>query len=58
VYPVLSLAPGVKLSVGLMTWADLLTVCFAGDRDLAHTVDQLADAVRAAFKEAVSEAAK
>lgn len=58
VYPVLSLAPGVKLSVGLMTWADLLTVCFAGDRDIAHTVDQLADAVRAAFKEAVSEAAK
>jgi WS/DGAT/MGAT family acyltransferase len=55
VYPVLSLAPGVKLSVGIMTWADLLTVCFAGDREIAHTVDQLADAVRAAFKEAASD---
>jgi WS/DGAT/MGAT family acyltransferase len=52
VYPVLSLAPGVKLSVGIMTWADLVTVCFAGDGDVAHTIDQLADAVRAAFKEA------
>lgn len=52
VYPVLSLAPGVKLSVGVMTWADLVTVCFSGDRDIARTVDALAEAVYAAFKEA------
>jgi UDP-N-acetylglucosamine:LPS N-acetylglucosamine transferase len=54
VYPVLALAPGVKLSVGVMTWADLLTFCFAGDPDTAHTVDALAEATRAAFKEARS----
>jgi WS/DGAT/MGAT family acyltransferase len=52
VYPVLSLAPGVRLSVGVMTWADLVTMCFSGDQDIARTVDGLADAVRAAFKEA------
>ncbi|HEY1574175.1 MAG TPA: WS/DGAT domain-containing protein [Pseudonocardiaceae bacterium] len=52
VYPVLSLAPGVKLSIGLMTWADLVTVCFAGDRDIGAVVDELADAVHAAVKEA------
>jgi hypothetical protein len=52
VYPVLSLAPGVKLSVGVMTWADLVTVCFSGDTELAGTVDGLAEAVYAAFKEA------
>ncbi|HEX4701077.1 MAG TPA: WS/DGAT domain-containing protein [Pseudonocardiaceae bacterium] len=52
VYPVLALAPGVKLSIGVMTWADLLTFCFAGDLDIASTVDGLADAIRAAFKEA------
>lgn len=52
VYPVLSLAPGVRLSIGVMTWADLVTICFAGDRDIAPTVDGLADAVHAAVKEA------
>jgi hypothetical protein len=52
VYPVLALAPGVKLSVGVMTWADLLTMCFTGDVDTAGSVDALADAVYAAFKEA------
>ena len=52
VYPVLSLAPGVRLSVGVMTWGDLVTICFAGDRDIAPTVDGLADAVHAAVKEA------
>jgi UDP-N-acetylglucosamine:LPS N-acetylglucosamine transferase len=52
VYPVLSLAPGVKLSIGVMTWADLLTVCFSGDQDIARTVDGMAEAVHAAFKEA------
>jgi WS/DGAT/MGAT family acyltransferase len=52
VYPVLSLAPGVKLSVGIMVWGSLHTVCFAGDADIARTVDHLADAVSTALKEA------
>jgi len=52
VYPVLALAPGVRLSVGIMTWADLLTVCFAGDAEIAGRVDALAEAMHAAFKEA------
>lgn len=51
VYPVLALAPGVRLSVGVMTWADLLTVCFTGDAESARTVDALAESFRAAFKE-------
>lgn len=52
VYPVLSLAPGVKLSIGVMTWADLVTICFSGDQDIAGTVDGLREAVYTAFKEA------
>jgi hypothetical protein len=52
VYPVLSLAPGVKLSIGVMTWADLYTICYAGDQDIARTVDGLAEAVYSVFKEA------
>ncbi len=51
VYPVLALAPGVRLSVGVMTWANHLTYCFTGDRATASTVDALADATRAAFKQ-------
>jgi hypothetical protein len=51
VYPVLALAPGVRLSIGMMTWADLLTFCVSGDADLAGTVDALGEAARAAFKE-------
>jgi UDP-N-acetylglucosamine:LPS N-acetylglucosamine transferase len=54
VYPVLSLAPGVKLSIGVMTWADLYTICYAGDQDIARTVDGLAEAVYAVFKEATA----
>lgn len=51
VYPVLSLAPGVRLAVGVMTWGDLVTMCFTGDNDLAGVLDELAEAVRVAFKE-------
>lgn len=51
VFPVLSLAPGVRLSVGLMIWADQLTVCVAGDAELGGTVDALGEAFRAAVKE-------
>jgi hypothetical protein len=51
VFPVLSLAPGVRLSVGVMTWSDKLTVCLSGDADHGSTVDCLAEALRAAVKE-------
>ena len=51
VYPVLSLAPGVRLSVGVMIWADLLTVCIAGDAEHAALVDDLAEALRAAVRD-------
>jgi UDP-N-acetylglucosamine:LPS N-acetylglucosamine transferase len=51
VYPVLSLAPGVKLSVGVMTWGELVTICFSGDQDITGTVDGLREAVYTAFKE-------
>ncbi|HEV3360900.1 MAG TPA: wax ester/triacylglycerol synthase domain-containing protein [Pseudonocardiaceae bacterium] len=51
VYPVLALAPGVRLSVGVMTWANHLTYCFTGDSATSSTVDALADATRAAFKQ-------
>ena len=51
VYPVLALAPGVRLSVGVMTWADHLTYCFTGDAATASTVDALAEATYAAFKQ-------
>jgi WS/DGAT/MGAT family acyltransferase len=51
VYPVLALAPGVRLSVGVMTWADHLTYCFTGDSATARTVDVLAEATYAAFKQ-------
>src|SRR5205823_4436312 len=51
VYPVLSLAPGVRLSIGVMTWADLLTVCIAGDAGRASLVDDLAEALRAAVRD-------
>jgi hypothetical protein len=52
VYPVLSLAPGVRLSIGVMAWGGLYTICFAGDQELARTVDHLAEAVHTALKEA------
>ncbi|HEY2696822.1 MAG TPA: WS/DGAT domain-containing protein [Pseudonocardiaceae bacterium] len=51
VYPVLALAPGVRLSAGVMTWADHLTYCFTGDAATASTVDALAEATYAAFKQ-------
>lgn len=57
VYPVLSLAPGVKLSVGVMTWGELYTICYSGDRDIARIVDGLAEAVYAVFKEAKASVA-
>jgi WS/DGAT/MGAT family acyltransferase len=51
VYAVLALAPGVGLSVGVMTWADHVTLCLTGTPHTAATVDELAEAVLASFKE-------
>jgi UDP-N-acetylglucosamine:LPS N-acetylglucosamine transferase len=49
VYPVLSLAPGVPVAVGVMTWADRFTVCVTSTVDGADRGDTLAAAVTAAF---------
>jgi UDP-N-acetylglucosamine:LPS N-acetylglucosamine transferase len=51
VYPVLALAPGVRLSIGVMTWGDDLTVCVSGDAGIGGTIDGLGEAIRVAFKE-------
>lgn len=51
VYAVLALAPGVGLSVGIMTWANHVTLCLTGAPHTATTVDELAEAVLASFKE-------
>ncbi|WP_326837915.1 WS/DGAT domain-containing protein [Amycolatopsis rhabdoformis] len=49
VYPVLSLAPGVPVAVGLMTWADRFTVCVTVPAGHAARGDRLAETVTAAF---------
>lgn len=51
VYPVLPMAAGVGLSVGLMRWADDFSIGITGDARLLHDVDELAAAVRDAFAE-------
>ncbi|HWE88097.1 MAG TPA: WS/DGAT domain-containing protein [Pseudonocardiaceae bacterium] len=51
VFAVLALAPGVGLSVGIMTWADRVTLCLTGAPHTAIMVDELAEAVLASFKE-------
>ncbi|EFL07066.1 MULTISPECIES: WS/DGAT domain-containing protein [Actinomycetes] len=49
VYPVLSLAPGVPVAVGIMTWADRFTVCFTVPAGQDERGDRLAAAVVEAF---------
>ncbi|GAA3524292.1 hypothetical protein GCM10022222_03420 [Amycolatopsis ultiminotia] len=49
VYPVLSLAPGVPVAVGLMTWADRFTVCVTVPAGHSARGDRLAAAVTEAF---------
>lgn len=51
VYPVLPVAEGVGLAVGLMRWADAFAVGFTGDVGLMGDVDRLAEHVRDAFVE-------
>nr|WP_067587026.1 WS/DGAT domain-containing protein [Amycolatopsis rubida] len=49
VYPVLSLAPGVPVAVGIMTWADRFTVCITVPAGHDERGDRLAAAVVEAF---------
>ncbi|MBB4684211.1 MGDG synthase family glycosyltransferase [Amycolatopsis jiangsuensis] len=49
VYPVLSLAPGVPVAVGVMTWADRFTVCVTVPAGQAARGDRLAAGVTEAF---------
>ncbi|WP_051166323.1 MGDG synthase family glycosyltransferase [Amycolatopsis orientalis] len=49
VYPVLSLAPGVPVAVGIMTWADRFTVCITVPAGQDERGDRLAAAVVEAF---------
>ncbi|WP_439098639.1 MGDG synthase family glycosyltransferase [Amycolatopsis nivea] len=49
VYPVLSLAPGVPVAVGIMTWADRFTVCITVPAGQEARGDRLAAAVVEAF---------
>ncbi|MFI5610811.1 WS/DGAT domain-containing protein [Amycolatopsis sp. NPDC051903] len=55
VYPVLSLAPGVPVAVGVMTWADRFTVCVTVPAGHAARGDRLAESVRTAFARLQSE---
>ncbi|WP_020658535.1 MGDG synthase family glycosyltransferase [Amycolatopsis benzoatilytica] len=49
VYPVLSLAPGVPVAVGILTWADRFTVCVTVPSGQYGRGDRLAAAVVEAF---------
>ncbi|MBO0890687.1 MAG: DUF1298 domain-containing protein [Acidothermales bacterium] len=51
VYPVLGLAAGVRLAIGVMPWADTTGVCVLADRALAADAHAVADGVRAALDE-------
>ena len=51
VYGVLSLAPGVGLSAGILTWGNHVSMCLTGAPRTATAVDDLAEAVLASFKE-------
>jgi UDP-N-acetylglucosamine:LPS N-acetylglucosamine transferase len=55
VYPVLSLAPGVPVAVGVMTWADRFTVCVTSTVGGGERGDHLAAAVTAAFADLKAE---
>jgi UDP-N-acetylglucosamine:LPS N-acetylglucosamine transferase len=49
VYPVLSLAPGAPVAVGVMTWADRFTVCVTVPAAHAARGDRLAAGITEAF---------
>ncbi|MGI9000913.1 MAG: wax ester/triacylglycerol synthase domain-containing protein [Pseudonocardia sp.] len=49
VFPVLPLAPGVGLAVGMLSWADMLGVGVSADPDLFADADGFTDALRRGF---------
>lgn len=49
VYPVLGLAAGVRLAIGVMPWADTTGICVLADHALASDAHALADGIRAAL---------
>lgn len=51
VYPVLPMADGVGLSIGLMRWAEDFSIGITGDARLLDDIDELTNAIRAAFAE-------
>lgn len=51
VYPILPMADGVGLAVGLMRWTESFAVGLTGDATLVSDIDELAEAVRDAFAE-------
>ena len=55
VYPVLALAPGVGISVGLMSWRDDITISISVTPDLAATADDLIAAIHATLDEVAPE---
>lgn len=48
-YPVLGLAAGVRLAVGVLPWADTAGICVLADRALAADAHALADGIRTAL---------
>lgn len=51
VYPVLGLAAGVRVAIGVMPWAETTGICVLADRALAADARALADGIRAALDE-------
>lgn len=51
VYPVLGLAAGVRLAIGVMPWAETTGICVLADRALAADARALAEGVRAALED-------
>lgn len=51
VHPVLPLAEGVGLSIGLMRWADTFQIGLTGDAGLMPHMEELAEVIRTAFAE-------
>jgi hypothetical protein len=55
VYPVVALAEGVPLGVGIMRYAGVTGVCVLYDESLRGIAEPLADALRSGFADALAE---
>jgi UDP-N-acetylglucosamine:LPS N-acetylglucosamine transferase len=58
VYPVLALAPGVPVAVGVLAWADRFSVCVTSTAGGGERGDRLASAVTTAFADLQAAAAQ